>query len=241
MPNATPIGLFPTGTLHRKKGVSGSNVEAVAANDVALQHCGQKVVHGHVAITSSRQVLIQITFDVMSEGRTTPEHMCTETSGSDDHFQQRLRPHQFLNETVNLVSHDCHSYLRVTLANRIPHRKAMMMTGENVSMDVDEEVYAADADEMPEAREALDGDKRAIAIASQAGQLAISGETKTLRALRTPEPPTGAARMVHYTTHKPYRGWCPSCVASRARGSLHRRVEVNKTADTLPKFQADSG
>ena len=43
--------------------VSPSNVEAVAANDVALQHCGQEVVY---VTTSVRRVLIQITFDVMS-------------------------------------------------------------------------------------------------------------------------------------------------------------------------------
>ena len=46
--------------------VSSTNVEAVAANNVALQHYGQKVVYGHVTTNSGRQVLVQITFDVMS-------------------------------------------------------------------------------------------------------------------------------------------------------------------------------
>ena len=91
---------------------------------------------------------------------------------------------------------------------------------------------------MPEAQEASEGERRAIADADQAGQLAIS-ETKTPRALRTPEPATDAVRMLHHTTHVPYRDWCPFSVASRARGSPHRRVVVNKRADTLPKFQAD--
>ena len=59
----------------------------------------------------------------------------------------------FRNESVNLVSHDCHSYLRVTLANGIPQRTTMVMTGENVSTDEDEEVYAGDGDETSEARE----------------------------------------------------------------------------------------
>ena len=113
------------------------------------------------------------------------------------------------------------------------------MTGENVSMDVDEEVHAGDGDETSEAREASDGDRRAIANADQAGWVAISGKTKTPRALRTPEPPTDAARMLHYTTHVPHRDWCPFFVASRARGSPPKRVVVNKTADTLPKFQKD--
>ena len=62
---------------------------------------------------------------------------------------------------------------------------------------------------------------------------------KTARALRTPEPPTDAARVAHNATHDPFRDWCPICVASRGRSSPHRRVVVNKTADTLPKFQTD--
>ena len=72
-----------------------------------------------------------------------------------------------------------------------------------------------------------------------AGQLAISDESKTPRALRSPEPPTDAAMMLRYTTHVPHRDWCPFCVATRARGSPHRRAAVNKTADTLPKFEVD--
>ena len=71
------------------------------------------------------------------------------------------------------------------------------------------------------------------------GQLDISGETKTARTLRTPEPPADAARMAHNATNVPFRDWCPICVASRGRSSPLRRVVVNKTADTLPKFQTD--
>ena len=79
--------------------------------------------------------------------------------------------------------------------------------------------------------------RRAIADADQAGQLDISGEMKTARSLRTPEPQTDAARRAHNATHAPFRDWCPICVASRGRSSPHRRVVVNKTADALPKFQ----
>ena len=57
--------------------------------------------------------------------------------------------------------------------------------------------------------------------------------------LRTLEPPTDAVRMAHNATHVPFRAWCPICVASRGRSSPHRQVVVNKTADTLPKFQTD--
>ena len=140
---------------------------------------------------------------------------------------------------MNLISHGCHSYLHITLANGIPPRKAMVMAGENAATNVDEEVYGNDGAERHEAQEAPAGGRRAIADADQAGQLDISGETKTARILRTPEPPTDAARMAHNGTHVPFRDWCPICVASRGRSSPHRRVVVNKTADTLPKFQTD--
>ena len=46
--------------------VSSTNVEAVAANNVAKQHFGQKVIYGHVMTNSGRRILVQITFDVMS-------------------------------------------------------------------------------------------------------------------------------------------------------------------------------
>ena len=137
-----------------------------------------------------------------------------------------------------MISHDCHSYLHVvTLANGIPPGESMVMGGENVANDVDEEVYVNDGVERHEAQEASAGDRRAIA--DQAGQLDISGETRTARTSRTPEPPTDAARMAHNATHVPFRDWCPFCVASRGRSSPHRRVVVKKTADTLPKFQTE--
>ena len=80
---------------------------------------------------------------------------------------------------------------------------------------------------------------RAIADANQAGQLDISGESRPARTLRTLEPLTDAAGMAHNATQVPFRDWCPFCVASRGRSSRHRRVVVNKTADTLPKFQTE--
>ena len=46
--------------------VSSTNVDALAANNVALQHFGQAVVCGHVMTNSGRRTLIQITFDVMN-------------------------------------------------------------------------------------------------------------------------------------------------------------------------------
>ena len=46
--------------------VSSRNVEAVAANNLALQHYGRKVVYGHVMTNSGKRILIQITFDVVN-------------------------------------------------------------------------------------------------------------------------------------------------------------------------------
>ena len=89
-----------------------------------------------------------------------------------------------------MVSHDCHSYLHIILTNGIPPRKTLVKAGENATNDVDEEVYGNDGAERNEAQEASAGDRRAIADADQAGQLDISGEAKTARILRTPEPPT---------------------------------------------------
>ena len=140
---------------------------------------------------------------------------------------------------MNLVSHDCHSYLHVILTDGIPPCKALVMAGESATNDVDGEVYDNDGNERNEAREASVGDRQPIADADQAGQLDNSGEAKTARSLRTHEPPTDAARMAHNATHVPFRDWCPICVASRGRSSPHRRVVVKKTADTLPKFQTD--
>ena len=69
----------------------------------------------------------------------------------------------FRSKRVNLFSHDCHSYLHITLTNGIPPRRALVMAGENATNDVDEEVYGNDGAERHEAQEASAGVRRAIA------------------------------------------------------------------------------
>ena len=219
--------------------VSSTNFEAVAANNVALQHYGQKVVYGHVMTNSGKRILIQITFDVMNVRKPLLSTSALKHRGVTIIFNHDYDRIIFRNETVILVSHDCHSYLHITLTNGIPPRRALVMAGENATNDVDEEVYGNDGAQRHEAQEASADDRRAIAYADQAGQLDISGETKTARIPRTPERPTDAARMAHNATHVPFRDRCPVCFASRGRSSPHRRIVVNKTADTLPKFQTD--
>ena len=199
--------------------MSSTDVEAVAANNVALQHHGQKVVYGHVTTNSGRRILIQITFDVMSVRKPLLSTSALKRRGVTIIFNHDYDRIIFRNETVNLISHDCHSHLHITLANGILPRKAMMMAGETAGNDVDEEVNGNDGAERREAQEASAGDRRAIADVDQAGQHDISGEAKTARTLRTPEPPTDAARMAHNATHVPLRDWCPFGVASRGRSS----------------------
>ena len=159
--------------------VSSTDVEAVAANSVALQHCGQKVVHGHVMTNSEKRILFQITFDVMNVRKPLLSTSSRKHRGVTTIFNHDFDRIIFRNETVNLVSHDCHSYLHITLTNGIPPRKALVMAGENATNDVDEEVCGNAGDERHEAQEASAGDRRSIADADQAGQLDISGEAKT--------------------------------------------------------------
>ena len=167
------------------------------------------MVYGHVMTNSGRRILIQITFDVINVRKLLLSTSALKRRGVTIIFNHDYDRIIFRNETVNWASYDCHSNLHITLTNGIPPHKAMVMAGENATNDVDEEVYGNDGAERHEAQEASAGDRRAIADADQAGQLDISGETKTARIPRTPEPPTDAVRMAHKATHVPFRDWCP--------------------------------
>ena len=124
--------------------MSSTNVEAVAANNVALQHTDNKVVYGHVMTNSGRRILIQITFDVVNVRKPLLSTSALKHRGVTIIFNHDYDRIIFRNETVNLVSHDCHSHLHITLTNGIPPRKEMVMAGENATNDVDEEVYGND-------------------------------------------------------------------------------------------------
>ena len=130
-------------------------------------------MYGHVMTNSGKRILIQITFDVMNVRKPLLSTSALKHRGVTIIFNHDYDRIIFRNETVNLVSHDCHSYLHITLTNGISPCKALVMTGENATNDVDEEVYDNDGDERNEAREASAGDRRAIADADQAGQLDI--------------------------------------------------------------------
>ena len=141
---------------------------------------------------SGKRILIPITFDVMNVRKPLLSTSALKQRGLTiilNHDYDRIIVR---NETVNLVSHDCLSYLHVILTKGIPPCRALVMAGESATNDGDEEVYDKNGTERNEAREGSAGDRGAIADADQAGQLDISGEAKTARSLRTPEPPTDA-------------------------------------------------
>ena len=117
--------------------VSSTNVEAVAANNVALQHYGQKVVYGHVMTNCGKRILLQNTLDVMNVRKPLLSTSALNHRGVTiilNHDYDRII---IRNETVNLISHDCHSYLHITLTNGIPPRRALVTAGENATNDVD--------------------------------------------------------------------------------------------------------
>ena len=141
----------------------------MAANNVALQHYGQKVLYGHVMTNSGGRILIQITFDVVNVRKPLLSTSALKHRGVTIIFNHDYHRIIFRNETVNLVSHDGHFYMHITLTNGIPPRKAMVMAGENATNDVGEEVYGNDGAERQKAQEASADDRRAITDADEAG------------------------------------------------------------------------
>ena len=109
--------------------VSSTNVEAVAANNVALQHYGQKVVYWRVMTKSGKRILIQITFYVMNVREPLLSTSALKHRGVTIIFNHDYDRIIFRSKRVNLFSHDCHSYLHITLTNGIPPRRALVMAG----------------------------------------------------------------------------------------------------------------
>ena len=70
-----------------------------------LQHSGQKVVYGHVMMNSGKQILIQITFDVMNVRKPLLSTSALKHRGVTIIFNHDYDRIIFRNETVNLISH----------------------------------------------------------------------------------------------------------------------------------------
>ena len=66
---------------------------------------------------SGKRILIQLTFDVMNVRKSLLSTSALKRRGVTIIFNHDCDRFIFRNETVKLASHDCHSYLHITLAN----------------------------------------------------------------------------------------------------------------------------
>jgi ribosome-binding protein aMBF1 (putative translation factor) len=64
-------------------------------------------------------------------------------------------------------------------------------------------------------------------------------EVRKAQAMRDPGSPTTQEVEEHNITHLPFRGWCPACVAGKARDRPHRKVDHQ--SDSLPQIVFDYG
>ena len=80
----------------------------------------QKMVYGHVTTNSGRRILIPITFDVMNVRKPLLSTSALKHRGVTIIFNDDYDRIIFRNETVHLISHDCHSYLHITLTKWNP-------------------------------------------------------------------------------------------------------------------------
>ena len=95
------------------------------------------MVYGHVTTNSGRRIVIQITFYVMNVRKLLLSTSALKHRGVTIIFNHDYDRIICRNETVNLISHDCHSYLHIT-------RRALVIAGENATNDMDEGVYGHD-------------------------------------------------------------------------------------------------
>ena len=108
-----------------------------------LQHFGQKTVCGHVTTNSGSNILIQITFDVMSVRKPFCEHGSSDERWCDHHLQSRILSHH--SQDLDGDFDSCTTLTRLSLC-ALPNQarlKALVMTREAVlnEHDVGEEVY----------------------------------------------------------------------------------------------------
>ena len=75
--------------------VDFTNIGAVTANNATRRHYGRKVVYGHATTNRGRQILIQITFDVMSVRKPLLSTSALKRRGVTIIFNHELRPHYF--------------------------------------------------------------------------------------------------------------------------------------------------
>ena len=107
-----------------------TNVETMTTNIVGLQQYEPKVVYVLLMTNKGKRILIQthLTWSAcekpfLSTSSLKHRHV---TIIFNQHYERII----VRNETMNLVSHDCNSYLHVVLTNGIPLSKALVIAGE---------------------------------------------------------------------------------------------------------------
>ena len=68
-----------------------------------------------------------------------------------------------------------------------------------------------------------------------------SEEARPPEVLRDPGAPTKKEMEEHYTTHLPFRSWCPHCVAGKAQDRPHRMKKEEQMDKQVPEIVFDYG
>ena len=63
-----------------------------------------------------------------------------------------------------------------------------------------------------------------------------SEEARAPEVLRDPGAPTKKEMEEHYTTHLPFRSWCPHCVAGKAQDRPHRMKKEEQMDKQVPEI-----
>ena len=220
------------------------NVETMATNNTGLQRHGPKVMYGHVMTNSGKLNVDPDSFDVMSVRE--PLLSISALKHRDVtffFFESRLWTHHFSkrdNEfgisrlSFPFARHfdEWDSFLQ-SVGNGWRERATKWRGRRSLRQCWKREKLQLMIDEKSSIQ--INPDSLIFLVKRKLQNYVLLKTAK----LRSPETSTDAARMAHNATHVPFRDWCPICVASRGQSSLHRRVVVNKTADTLSKFQTD--
>ena len=65
------------------------------------------------------------------------------------------------------------------------------------------------------------------------------GEEAPAKRTRNPSDPTQDEKERHWSTHLPYRSWCPICVKARGREDKHQAGRRKNDGSELPNISMD--
>ena len=214
--------------------VSSTNVEAVAANNVALQHYGQKVVYGHVTTSSGRRILI--TFDVMNVRKPLLSTSALKRRGVTIIFNHDYDRIIFRNETVNF------GISRLSFLPTHQGNPASQSDGDGWRVRQMTWMRKSTSTMAPRDMRL----KKLQLVIDEQSLMWIKPDSLTFLVKRKQQEHgvllnrPQKLRVWHTTRHS-FHSEIGIHSALRVADEVlpHRRVVVNKTADTLPKFQTD--